>query len=285
MPSKQKRQIEFPATMLAALSLVQSGEAAPAVAARALEAVAPARDALTDADVILRLPFKPPTGAPEFTILRSHEVDAKDAPALAALVTVPGVRALAAAGGDNFKGTARRAAKISVADAPVEEFADLKDLIATLPSKTFMKNLKPPIKTTAQSNRVREEKRNVRVRAFLYAASRESDNDFHLIIGRDPNAGSEMYMNVEISGLPPANSNAFAKLKAARNAYKKYWGDRLPGTSYDFYTESPRPVVIDGSLFWDASHATGQKPGPQRLRDKIPTIWEIHPITRIKFLA
>jgi hypothetical protein len=40
---------------------------------------------------------------------------------------------------------------------------------------------KPKIGTTATSGRVKEEERNVHVTAFMYAASREVDNDFHLI--------------------------------------------------------------------------------------------------------
>ena len=41
------------------------------------------------------------------------------------------------------------------------------------------------------------------VTAFMYAVSREADNDFHLIIGGDPKATPEMYMTMELSGLPP----------------------------------------------------------------------------------
>lgn len=183
--------------------------------------------------------------------------------------------------GDRFRGTARKAAKLSIADAEVEEFDDLRELIETLQSHQEMVNRNPRITTDRNSNRVEEEKRNVRVRAFLYAASRENDNDFHLIIGRDPDE-DEMYMNVEISGLPPSNSPFFSTLKAARNAYKNFFGQDLPGFSYDFY-DPPIPVLIEGSLFFDMSHATGQKPGPARLRDDIPTVWEIHPITSIRF--
>jgi len=183
--------------------------------------------------------------------------------------------------GDRFRGTARKAAKLSVANANIENFADLRDLIATLQPHNEMVNHNPRITTSRDSNRVAEEKRNVRVRAFLYAASRENDNDFHLIIGRDPDE-DEMYMNVEISGLPPSNSPFFSTLKAARDAYKNFFGQDLPGFSYDFY-DPPIPVEVEGSLFFDMSHATGQKPGPARLRDDIPTVWEIHPITRIRF--
>jgi hypothetical protein len=140
----------------------------------------------------------------------------------------------------------------------------------------------PPITTEQTSKRVSEEKRNVRVRAFLYAASREADNDFHLIIGRDPDRSPSLYMTVELSGLPPSSSSHFNRLKKARDDYKAFFGDNLPGMSYDFY-DPPIPVEIEGSLFFDMSHATGSKPGPSSLRDDIPTIWEIHPISKIVF--
>jgi len=122
----------------------------------------------------------------------------------------------------------------------------------------------------------------VRVKAFLYAASREDDNDFHLIIGRDPAKTPETYMTAELSGLPPQNADSFTKLKAARDDYKAFFGNDVPGFTYDFY-DPPIPVVIEGSLFFDMTHATGQHPGPQSLKSRMPTIWEIHPVSSIKF--
>jgi hypothetical protein len=179
---------------------------------------------------------------------------------------------------NTFRGTARRAAKISIANAELETFDDLSDLIDTLPGHRKMSN-HPDISKDARNNRVEEEKRNVRVRAFLYAASREDDNDYHLIIGRDP-SDAQRYMTIEISGLPPANSRHFVKLKDARDAYFAFFDDRLPGTSYDFY-DPPIPVEIEGSLFFDLSHATGGRPGPSSLRPHMPVVWEIHPISKI----
>lgn len=214
-----------------------------------------------------------------YRIIRTNEVDAKDAPIAKANVLAFGAPAPA---GDSFAGTSRKAAKLSIADAPVEAFADLRDLIAGLPAKKAMTGHKPKITTDAKSDRVAPEKRNVRVRAFLYAASREDDRDYHLIIGRARNKTQRMYMTVEVSGLPPKTSAAFARLNAARSAYKAFFGGDLPGTSYDFY-DPPIPIDIAGSLFFDMSHATGTPPGPKSLRKDMPTIWEIHPVTDIVF--
>jgi len=161
----------------------------------------------------------------------------------------------------------------------MEPFNDINQLIATFEDHETMKDKN--ISVEADSDRVDEENRNVRVRAFLYAASMEDDNDFHLIIGRAPNK-SPKYMTVEISSLPPGNSDSFDKLDEARSAYLEYFGDGLPGPSYDFY-DPPIEIEVEGSLFWDSSHAQGGRPGPQKLRPKMPVVWEIHPVTKIVF--
>lgn len=228
----------------------------------------------------------PALGAPfgarhTYRILRTNEVDPKDSPMPAA--AVPGFAAPSAAPrGDSFAGTARKAAKLSIADAETESFDDLLALLESLPAKKKILAHKPKITTEAKSGRVELEARNVRVRAFLYAASREDDRDFHLIIGRARNKTRHVYMTVEISGLPPRSRTSFVRLKSARDAYKAFFGTDLPGTSYDFY-DPPIPIEVEGSLFFDMSHATGQGPGPKSLRANIPTVWEIHPVTEIVF--
>jgi hypothetical protein len=146
-----------------------------------------------------------------------------------------------------------------------------------------MTNHSPPITRGATSNRVAEEKRNVRVTCWLYAASQENDRDYHLILGREPGAVPERYMAMELSGLPPSSSPSFPKLKAARDTFKSFFGPaNLPGSGYHFYVP-PIPVLVDGSLFFDITHSTGGRPGPQSLRPNMPVIWEVHPITRIEF--
>jgi hypothetical protein len=181
---------------------------------------------------------------------------------------------------ESFAGKDRKIAKLSIASAPMQNYADVSSLIASLPSVDEMVKLNIP--TTPDSNRVAQEERNVHVQGFLYASSREADNDFHLIVGDDPNAAQEMYMTMEVSGLPPANSPAFPPLNAARNSFKQFFGaNNLPGAGYHFY-QPPIPVVVEGSLFFDATHSTGQAPGPPSLKSRMPTIFEVHPVTSIK---
>jgi hypothetical protein len=196
------------------------------------------------------------------------------------VVAATGVPAATRSSSDSFEGTARKAAKLSISDAPIETFDDIKALVESLPSKSKMVHHNPHITIGANSERVAEEERNVRVAAFLYAASRENDNDFHLIVGRDPAADAPMYMTMEISGLPPQNDSSFDRLKAARDAFAAFFGEDLPGASYDFY-DPPIPVKVEGSLFFDMSHASGRSPGPPSLHDDMPVIWEVHPISNI----
>lgn len=221
-----------------------------------------------------------------FRIIRTNEVDGYEEGALSFGLLAAAAKKSAkkpakkGAGGDNFTGTARKAAKLSISAAPTRAYKDVRSLINTLPSHQEM--VKLHISTGATSGRVPQEERNVRVKCFLYAASRENDNDFHLILGRDPAAQPERYMTMELSGLPPASAPSFARLKAARDAYKAFFAGNMPGTSYDFY-DPPVPVEVEGSLFWDASHATGTRPGPQSLKSRMPTVFEVHPISKITF--
>lgn len=85
---------------------------------------------------------------------------------------------------DSFVGVARKAAKISVAPGVAQSFTDLGDVLDSLPSDASMRALN--ISKAANSGRLPQEEKLVVVTAFLYASSRESDNDFHCIVGRDP---------------------------------------------------------------------------------------------------
>ena len=226
------------------------------------------------ADVLSEQPLTSPSGT-TYRVLHTREMDAYDrpAPATARPPTAPS---------ENYAGTARRAAKLSLATAALEPFADVQALVASLVPDQAMIDHQPPITTDAGSGRVAEEERAVQVRAFIYAASRENDNDYHLIVGRDRALTPPVYLTMELSGLPPAASAAFAALEAARTAYNTFFAGRLPGPTYDFY-DPPIPVEIEGSLFFDMTHSSGPAPGPQTLKPHMPTIWEVHPISRITF--
>ena len=248
----------------------------------------PATDSIFSANRVITVRGK------RFRVIRTTETDEYErSPAAVSLrnmlrgkAAAPPTAALAKAmkkkpTGDAFAGTARKAAKLSIATGIVKNHQDVKVLIESLVGDDKMIQHKPVIKTTASSARVKEENTNVKVKAFLYAASREDDNDFHLIVGRAPTKTPEMYITMELSGLPPKTNPALATLTTARDAFKSFFGTDLPGTTYDFY-DPPIPVTVSGSLFFDMSHATGTRPGPASLKSRMPTIWEVHPITAIK---
>ena len=252
-----------------------------ALASALTELVTPHRAGMPARDAIVGVTT--PLAGTKFSVIHTNELDAYEKAAKGPPFAAAAAAALPT--GDEFSGTSRKAAKLSISTAKTEIFKDVKDLIGSLPADSKMVFHKPPIGTDATSNRVKEEQRNVRVSAFLYAASREADNDFHLIIGRDPKTTPEIYMTMELSGLPPASEPSFKQLKAARDAFKKFFktqaGGNLPGLTYDFY-QPPIPVQIEGSLFFDMSHASGQRPGPPSLKSRMPVIWEVHPITVFK---
>jgi len=214
---------------------------------------------------------------PTFRILRTNELDPYEKQKSHDTIAASAVKA--AAGGDAFAGTDRKKAKLSISNAKVEKFGDLSALLTSLPSDAKMAAHKPKIATNAASGRVQEEERNVSVDVWLYAASRENDNDYHIIIGRDPDDTDRRYMNAEISGLPPANSSARAKLESVRTSFAAIVQQQTPGLGYDFY-DPPVAITVQGSLFFDMTHAKGSKPGPASVKPK--TIWEFHPITSIK---
>lgn len=259
----------------------------------------PAQDSIHDDKTTIT----PTPGGPTYRILKTTEVDAyettdsavafhaalstkggatPEAIAAADQLSVAKKKPAPGAGPDDFAGNDRKAAKLSIATGPSKTFADVSDLNNDLPTVDEMVKLNIP--TTPDSNRVDQENRNVHITGFLYAASREADNDFHFIVGRDPKtvqASQEVYITMELSGLPPANFPAFGALNAARQAYTKFVGAaNLPGAGYHYY-QPPIPVQIDGSIFFDATHSKGPRPGPQSLKSRMPTIFEVHPISKI----
>jgi hypothetical protein len=186
---------------------------------------------------------------------------------------------LTAAGGDDFQGTARKAAKTSVSNGPAQAFADLAALFGGglfLPDSQMIHH-RPLIAKTATSDRVTEEQHNVVVMAFLYASSKEADNDFHCVIGT-AEGQSQQFLNVEVSGLP-VNGSSRTQLEAVRNQFKTFFGANLPGQSYHKF-DPPIPVRVSGSIFFDIDHKAGEV-GPVGLKPK--TAWEIHPVTDMEF--
>jgi hypothetical protein len=177
-----------------------------------------------------------------------------------------------------FRGADRKVPKTSIASATREDFDDLDALMDSLEEDDDMRNRNPPIERDTMV-RVAEERRNVRVSAWIYAIKYEADQDWHVIIGTDPSATDKTYFNAEISGLPGNAASSYQKLLSVRESLANILENELPsGSSYRKYTE-PIPVIVDGSLFFDVDHAAGTV-GPAGMRPD--TAWEIHPVTRLR---
>ena len=118
--------------------------------------------------------------------------------------------------------------------------------------------------------------------AFLYATKKEADNDFHLLVGDNPDGGDGRFMTSEVSGLPNPDNNLTPQFQTARDQYKGFFaatGQGLPGDRYVRF-QPPVPVTITGSAFFDVDHKIGEV----RSGNIVPeTVWEIHPISAIAF--
>lgn len=177
-----------------------------------------------------------------------------------------------------FRGKDRSGAKTSiVADAAIEPFASVAELQSQLPDDDAMLNHDPEI-TRQSMKRVQEEQRMVHVDAWIYAIKYESDNDWHVITGTDPDGQEIHYFNAEVSGLPKSSSPAIATLRKVRQSLAAILENDLPGPgSYRKY-DPPIAVTIEGAMFYDVDH----KPGAVGPGDMKPTTaWEIHPITSL----
>src|SRR5438094_3771967 len=127
-----------------------------------------------------------------------------------------------------FAGTARKAAKISIPQGPIEN-EDLATLIAWCQSHDAeMRQHQPATSKAASSVRIPEEERNVSLEGWIHFAKEESDHDYHLIIGTSPNLANASLMNAEISGLPPRSSHSHDDLKNARESFESICRDMLP---------------------------------------------------------
>lgn len=187
---------------------------------------------------------------------------------------------LAAASPDNFHGTDRGDAKTSLVDDPQPTtFPDLESFLASplLVSDDRMIAHDPAITKDRNDPRTEEEQHSVEISAFLYASRKESDNDFHCIVGAAPDH-APAFFNVEVSGLPLGGQDR-PSLKAVRDGFKAFFADQLPGVRYSKY-DPPIPIHVKGPIFFDIDHPAG-KVGPTGMRPT--TAWEIHPASAFDF--
>ncbi len=172
-----------------------------------------------------------------------------------------------------FAGQARKGAKTSVVKATTEDFATVSALINGLAKDAVVRS-----KLTSRSARIAEENRYVRLvkDTYLFALKKESDNDYHVIIGDNKNPKKATFFNVEVSGLAASNK----QIAAVRKAFEQQFVN-LCSSSYVLFAANPIKIQIEGSVFFDVDHKPGQI-GPAGFQPA--TSWEIHPISKIAFL-
>jgi hypothetical protein len=203
-----------------------------------------------------------------------HDVEEleKEAPAVAAASNIPAA--------DRFKGTVRRLPKTTIFAGEPKAFDSVSALRAWLPDNDTMKALR--IGKGPTVNRVAQERFNVTVPAYIYAFRKESDNDYHVIIGDPPDADSPQYLNAEVSGIPTGGTDANRNtLWTVRRAFKEAFQVGDQGPDAYFRPDPPVPVTVTGSLFWDPEHEPPHTVGPASFSPG--TAWEIHPISAIEF--
>jgi hypothetical protein len=129
---------------------------------------------------------------------------------------VPRLRGAAAS--EIFNGKFRAEAKTSYSKARKERATDIESLLKKLPTDAQMTNEHHELVTKDKNHqnhqpRIDREERNVTVKAWLYWVGRQADSDYHMIIGDTSQLTSQtVFMNTEISGLPPGRSGKFVVL-------------------------------------------------------------------------
>jgi hypothetical protein len=172
----------------------------------------------------------------------------------------------------------RSGAKTSFAAGRAHTFSTLDRLFNPLPTDAKMTGDFPAlaVKTHNNSARIDLETRNVKVKAWVYWVGRETDHDFHVLLGSTAQLTSTtIFMNSEVSGLPRANptKSPFAQCRATIRA--------ILATHHNLngLFDPPVPVTVRGSLLWDGEHRFPNTVGPEGLQPM--KAWEIHPIKQL----
>jgi hypothetical protein len=179
---------------------------------------------------------------------------------------------------NHFTGKDRKAAKTTEVDpskyVSCASLMEMKTKLKLPSDKTMIATL------TKTSPRSAIEKNGVILdHVLLFAFKRESDNDYHLIIGDNADINKATLFNMEISGIPtPDNPDLDNARKAFLNAFNL--NDKTCMSSYAIFINNPVPVHIEGSVFYDVDHKPGTiGPVNNGVSLRPATSWEIHPIS------
>ena len=120
--------------------------------------------------------------------------------------------------------------------------------------------------------------------AWIYEISRQSDCDYHLLIGVHPSNDEGKYLNAEISSInldSPDAMHLWNVRKSFRQQYQDQMGKSLPAGRSFAQPTPPIHIRVSGSIFLDADHDR-REVGHHDIKNF--TSWEIHPITKIEIL-
>lgn len=107
------------------------------------------------------------------------------------------------------------------------------------------------------------------------------------------NSPRNRFIIVEVSGLPKASLAGSAATRPVLSKVQEDFFAITKGTvcrgGYIWFDEgnAPKRIRVEGSIYWDTEHWSDRNNapnhhGPKILADRLNTVWEIHPITKIK---
>jgi hypothetical protein len=180
-----------------------------------------------------------------------------------------------------FKGITRAHAKTHPSKSKTKYRNSVGEVLKNLPTDSYMRR----IGVSDTSHRTPDEEYNIFIKkAYLFFISKETDQDFHLIIGDIDSLGVKSnFMTVEIAGLPKGEKDtpAYKILERTRRQLYEKFPDFFEGNKKTFKPQTQFPeIAIRGSLFFDNHHSAGQIGSGDA---KPNTVWEIHPVTFIEF--
>lgn len=120
----------------------------------------------------------------------------------------------------------------------------------------------------------------IRVKAYLHLVAQEADGDYHIQISDSPTNGDRCIV-VEVPDEQegtPALQQRFTAVRAF--VREKLLAGKEPGTRGNVMRRPPY-VEVTGQLFLDDWHIKGPARGKKGMH--CYTLWEVHPITNMKF--
>ncbi len=192
-----------------------------------------------------------------------------------------------------FDGKRRVEAKTTISQGSLKTYASVKSFLTRFADHHPDEDM--PAIINGADGRVPLEDFNAEIKkAWLFCYAKESDEDYHLVIGNlaDKNDPNNRFMIVEVSGLPAPAADAHNTLETVQNDFTIL--KATPNTcssGYIWFGDGNQPIKISvkGSVYWDTEHwhknlnKIGAH-GPESLKDQLTTVWEIHPITKLKKL-